>query len=278
MPQAARVDCWFGKGRPERSLVSTQWRKQDRHPGASSFVGTGVNQADYSISKTVALAPTGLVITGASQDTHYSYEAFGYALGNLFNSACPGTGGELNLAEPTMQNLVPASGAYVFVQGSQRLEIVTIRTEEKLVEAGKEIALVRHYFSLTTTDLSRILLVERPTVYAWLDGKSEPNPENRSRIRKLFNIASRWREKSSLPIGKFLREPMEGEMSLFDLLRRNALETEAIDRVLVSVLEAVNRRAKTKLDRSVRAIAKRNGYKQLPSELARERFDQITRF
>ncbi|MGA3081503.1 MAG: hypothetical protein ABSD44_08995 [Terracidiphilus sp.] len=278
MLQAARVDCWYGKSRPEKSLISALWSKRDRRPGASSFVGTGVGQTSYCIGNTVAFDPASLLITGASQDTHFSYGSFGYVMGSIFRGECPGTGGELSLAEPTMRNLISASGSYVIVQGSPRLEIRATHAEEKLTEAGKEIALIRYYFSLTTTDLSRILLVERPTVYAWLDGKSEPNRENRGRIRKLFNIAFRWREKSSLPIGKFLREPMEGELSLIDLLLRDTLETEAIDRVLVCVLEAVGRRAKTKRDRAVSAIVKRSGFKPLPPELERERFDQITRF
>jgi DNA-binding transcriptional regulator YiaG len=278
MLKAARIDSRPDMIWPVISLIPTTSRREEKCPTHRFFGVTGANQTFYNLYGTDALGPKSSFITGANLDTYCSCNVFGDALGNLLNIVSPGTGGELNLAEPTMQNLISASGAYVVIQTSLRPEIRTIRADEKLTGVGKELALVRHYFSLTTTDLSRVLLVERPTVYAWLDGKSEPKRENRARIRKLFNIASKWREKSSLSIGKFLYEPIDGELSLIDFLLRDTLETEAINRILARVLEALNIRARAKLDRSVAAIVNRSGFKPLSKELECERFDQITRF
>jgi hypothetical protein len=143
---------------------------------------------------------------------------------------------------------------------------------------GKQLALVRHYFSLNTTDLSRILLVERPTVYAWLDGKWEPNQENRNRIRKLHQLARVWQEKSKQPIGRFLREPIDGEFSLMDHLVRDPLDTMTVDRVLNALHEQLDQKTRTKRARSVRMIAKQSGFKPLSSAQESEHFDRITRF
>src|ERR1017187_4637541 len=156
MPQAARVDYWPGKSRSERPLISTPWRRQDKCPGAWLLIGTGVNQTTCNINKTVTLEPMGFPVTGANQGTQYSCDAFGDALGNLLKSACPGTGGEPHLAEATMQSILSASGAYFVVQPSPQPISQTSREEGKLTEAGKELALIRHYFSLSTTDLSKI--------------------------------------------------------------------------------------------------------------------------
>jgi len=278
MLQAARIDSRPEMIWPVIPLIPTTSRREEKCPTHRFFGATGANQSFYNFYEIVALKPKNSFITGANLDAQCSCDTFSDALGNLLKIISPGTGGKLNLAEHTMQNVISASGSYVVVQNSLQAVIQTIGEEGKLTEVGTELAFIRHYFSLNTADLSRTLLVERPTVYAWLDGKSEPNRENRYRIRTLFKIASKWSEKSSLSIGKYLREPVEGELSLIDFFLRDTLETEAIDRVLARVLEAVNRRAKAKRDRSVAAIVKRSGFKPLSTELERERFDQITRF
>jgi hypothetical protein len=137
---------------------------------------------------------------------------------------------------------------------------------------------LRHYFSLNTTDLAKVLLVERPTVYAWLESKWEPKQENKGRIRKLYQVARTWHEMSKQPIGKLLRESVDGDVTLMDYLVRDTLEVAAINRILAVIRELVDRRVKSKRARSVREIAKQRGFKPLPSAQEDERFDQITRF
>ncbi len=278
MHQVPCSDYWHGKSQSEYLPFLSALRRQDRYSGTLYSTSTVADQITSNINESVLFVSPDLITSVSHQGAYNTCVIFNVALNNLLKNAEPGTGGELKLVEETMQCFVSASGAYIHVQSSPRSINQKSGEEGKLTEVGRELALVRHYFSLSTSDLSRILFVKRPTVYAWLDGKWEPKPENRNRIRKLFNIASWWREKSNLSIGKFLHEPVEGEQSLIDFLLRNTLETEAIERILVRIFEAVDKTAKSRRDHSIRAIVKRSGFKPLSAELERDRFDQITRF
>ncbi|MGO8775161.1 MAG: hypothetical protein ACLQHT_12900 [Terracidiphilus sp.] len=279
MPEATRDDCLLGIGLAPSPLVPPPWGIRERCPAIRLFDHVGVQQTRYNLTAVAAFKPTGLLlITGSSQIVYDTGSIFHFALTGLFESACPGTGGEPHLVEATMQSFVSASGGYVVIESPARPIVEVDREQEGLTAAGRELALVRHYFSLSATDLSRVLLVERPTVYAWLDGKWDPNPENRGRIRKLFHFACNWRERSSQAIGGFLREPIDGDQSLFDHLVRQQLDTTAIDQLLIRILRLVDQGVRTKRDRSVKAIARQKGFKPLPKDLERESFDRNTRF
>jgi hypothetical protein len=217
-------------------------------------------------------------VTGACEGGSGAFAIFDCALTSLLQNTYCGTGGDPLLVEATMQSVASASGAYIVVQNSPRSALSTDLSETTLTGVGRQLAFVRHYFSLNTTDLSRILLVERPTIYAWLDDKWEPNQENRGRIRKLYQLARAWREISKHPIGRFLREPLDGEFSLMDHLVRDPLEMAVINRILNTINDQVDRKARAKRARSIRAIAKESGFKPLSRVQESERFDQITRF
>jgi hypothetical protein len=83
---------------------------------------------------------------------------------------------------------------------------------------------------------------------------------------------------SRQPIGKLLRESVDGDVTLMDYLVRDTLEVAAINRILAVIRELVDRKVKSKRARSVREIAKQRGFKPLPAAQEDERFDQITRF
>src|SRR5258708_1402748 len=88
---------------------------------------------------------------------------------SLAQTTHQGTGGEPLWAE-AMQTVASASGAYIVVQGPPPTVLRVDPAAVTATDIGWQLAFARHYLSLNTTDLSRILLVERPTVYAWLDG------------------------------------------------------------------------------------------------------------
>jgi hypothetical protein len=198
-------------------------------------------------------------------------------LDSIVQATYHGTGGQ-RLWGGTIQSIIPASGAYIVVQSAPRIATKVDPAAATPLDVSRQLSFVRHHLSLNTTDLSRILLVERPTVYAWLDGKWAPKDENKSRIRKLYQVARTWQEISKEPVGKLLREPIEGDASLFDHLVHNSLEVAAINRVLELIGEMAERTRKDKRARSVREIARLRGFKPLPSSQEDERFDQITRF
>jgi hypothetical protein len=216
-------------------------------------------------------------VTGNYEAEPQASVFYDLAIESLVSMAYLGTGGEPPWAG-TMLNSFSASGAYIVIQNPPQTSFSTDPATITPIDLGRQLAFARHYLSLNTTDLSRILLVERPTVYAWLDGKWDPKQENKGRIRKLYQVARNWHEKLKQPIGKLLREPVDGNASLMDYLVRDTLELATINRVLTVIRELAERKAKTKRVRSVREVAKQRGFKPISLAQEDERFDQITRF
>ena len=215
-------------------------------------------------------------VTGGYEPEPGAFVFFDQVLERLVQTTYRGTGSE-HLWAGTMQS-GPASGAYIVVRNAPQTTMKVDPSAVTPLDVRRQLAFVRHYLSLNTTDLSKVLLVERPTVYAWLDGKWDPKHENKGRIRKLYQVARTWQEISKQPIGKLLREPAESDASLMDHLVRNSLEGAAINRVLGLIGEMAERKEKTKRVHSVREIAKQRGFKALTSTQEDERFDQTTRF
>jgi hypothetical protein len=216
-------------------------------------------------------------MTGGYEREPGTFVLYEEALESLIQATYRGTGGGL-LWDGAMQSVIPASGAYVVVQTPAREATLLDPAAATPLDVSRQLAFVRHYLSLNTTDLSKILLVERPTVYAWLDGRWDPKQENKGRIRKLYQFARTWQEISRQPIGKLLHEPVDGDASLMDYLVRGSLEIAAINRVLEVVGAMVERKSKTKRVRNVREVAKQRGFKPITSTQEDERFDQATRF
>ncbi len=86
--------------------------------------------------------------------------------------------------------------------------------------AAQRISRVRSELSLNVKELSTILRVERPTIYAWLSGRTAPYPRNRKRLQELYRIALAWSEMSNTPVGDAVRWEDEGGNSILGLLRQ----------------------------------------------------------
>jgi hypothetical protein len=118
------------------------------------------------------------------------------------------------------------------------------------------------------------LEVERPTIYAWLAGRSQPQERHRERLQRLFEVARRWSRLSNSPLGARVRHRDEDGTSLFDLFRSGRFD-EAGARL--DALAEV--RAASEVERRVRSIQEvlaRHGLEERirPS---REEIDRLTR-
>jgi hypothetical protein len=69
-------------------------------------------------------------------------------------------------------------------------------------------------FSLSVTDVSRLIGVERPTVYAWLRDESNPQDHNYERIVRLFTLAKRWESEASATLRDWARERQVSKRSV----------------------------------------------------------------
>jgi hypothetical protein len=70
----------------------------------------------------------------------------------------------------------------------------TVCTKAAAVEeipAAEQVRAVLGFFGISKSDLARVLRVTRPTLYAWLDGASEPLEENQARLSVVAGIAER---------------------------------------------------------------------------------------
>lgn len=92
------------------------------------------------------------------------------------------------------------------------------------------IAMIRQSLSLTLSDFARVVGIERPTVYAWIDGKSLPRRGNVERLNRIAALAERWNELAARPLGRLLHERPQGETeTLFQLLSSEADEAAVRD-------------------------------------------------
>jgi hypothetical protein len=54
------------------------------------------------------------------------------------------------------------------------------------------LAAVRAHLSLSMVEVAAALEVDRPTIYTWLAGRSQPQERHRERLQRLFEVARRW--------------------------------------------------------------------------------------
>ena len=129
---------------------------------------------------------------------------------------------------------------------------------------------IRENLSLSITELSAILGVKRPTIYAWLRGDSRPHPRNSDRIALLFRVSRRWAELAGRPLKRQLRQAFDlGGKTLFSMLKDEDADFSVIEDRLISLAELPVPR---KLH-SMKALAKQHGLRtdaQPDAELIRD--------
>jgi transcriptional regulator with XRE-family HTH domain len=97
--------------------------------------------------------------------------------------------------------------------------------EDEPFSLRDRISMIRQHLSLSLSDFARIVGIERPTVYAWMEGKSLPRRANIERLNRIAAFAERWNELAASPIGRLLHERLSGEsQTLFELLSSEAGE------------------------------------------------------
>lgn len=102
----------------------------------------------------------------------------------------------------------------------------SVQADESL-SLRDRISMIRQHLSLSLSDFARIVGIERPTVYAWMEGKSLPRRGNVERLNQIAALAERWNELAARPIGRLLHERPSGEsQTLFELLSSEADEAE----------------------------------------------------
>ncbi len=120
--------------------------------------------------------------------------------------------GAISPAVPTpVTGLGPS--ALVFASASKA------RSRFALLDVREQIVAIRSILGLNISELAGILGVQRPTIYSWQTGSAEPHAENGNRLRRTYELASRWNRVCPEPIGEWVRKPLdESGLTLVSLL------------------------------------------------------------
>lgn len=141
----------------------------------------------------------------------------------------------------------PTSPAIMAVRGAGAPGARPARRPQEGPEAltaREQIDRIQDVFSLTVTDLARVLGVSRPTLYAWLQEEvfTPRDPDVAERLRELYETAAAWDEQVSGQVGRFLKVPVIGDQSLLELLQQDPWDREAIERALSILQQKVTER------------------------------------
>lgn len=108
--------------------------------------------------------------------------------------------------------------------------------------AAEQLAFIRHYLSLSVSDLARIVGVQRPTIYAWMQNGA-PRRESQARLAVLERIAAHWKSAVDRPLGALSRLAIGPNGVTFIALLESAPESEL--RAALDQLAARRKRAPT---------------------------------
>lgn len=67
--------------------------------------------------------------------------------------------------------------------------------------AAEQLTFIRHYLSLSISDLARAAGVQRPTIYSWLQNETAPRRESLERLAMLERVAAYWKSLADRPLG-----------------------------------------------------------------------------
>lgn len=126
-------------------------------------------------------------------------------------------------------------------------------------EVPNSLAIIRQAFSLSTVELSKVFNVSRQTIYDWADGPRSVSDENRQRISSILTLASDWNSRELGPLGRIVREPIDG-ISLLDGLSTTELDIDNLLALLNAISSKVNEtNAKSRIPSANQLIAKHSG-------------------
>lgn len=137
-----------------------------------------------------------------------------------------GTGGSLlAIMAASMQT---TGGALYGLKLPLATNNTVVNYDPELYSLETILSTIRSSLSLNMTEMAKIFRVERPTVYAWIGGTSEPHLSNKNRLHKIFSIAKYWEGLSSSPVDNLVRQPYRNGKSIVDLLSEEILDEKQI--------------------------------------------------
>jgi transcriptional regulator with XRE-family HTH domain len=163
--------------------------------------------------------------------------------------------------------LIQGTGGVVIHKGDGA--VATNRRHD--LDASTQIRQIRAFLGLSTTQLSEVLLISRPALYAWINGVAEPRARNRDRLARIYKLATYWRNLSSEALSSYFGVGVEDRETLMTLLTAGDIDSARL-------IDLFERLAAGELGPASAPIANRlrsRGYALLPDS-ARDR--QLSRY
>jgi hypothetical protein len=114
---------------------------------------------------------------------------------------------------------------------SKRIELRSeLNAATSVATTEDQITIILSSLSLRVTELANLVDVQRPTIYAWLQGDFSPQSENKSRLNTLFKLANKWRLMSKAPLGKAVRDAQIEGATILDLLKQKKIDEKKVVR------------------------------------------------
>jgi transcriptional regulator with XRE-family HTH domain len=92
--------------------------------------------------------------------------------------------------------------------------------------AAEQLTVIRHYLSLSVSDLARVAGVQRPTIYSWLQSVTVPRRESLERLALLERVATHWKLLADRPLGALASLAVGANGETFAVLLERASEEQ----------------------------------------------------
>jgi transcriptional regulator with XRE-family HTH domain len=100
--------------------------------------------------------------------------------------------------------------------------------ENPLRTPADKLAFIRSTLGFNISQLASAVGVERPTIYAWLDSRSEPHPGNAARLDAICGLAAKWVRLSNMPLTSTLREKGARAEDVLILVEKSPFDESAV--------------------------------------------------
>ena len=134
-----------------------------------------------------------------------------------------------------------------------------------VTEAGlrvERLMKIQAAFGLSMKDFAEILRISRAQLYKWYDLSEhiELHDSNYSRLVLIDRLANYWRKRSHTPLSRFIREPLQENLTIFDLLKSSTINTTNVEVGFDLIAERLASLGPTREQRLAQA-----GFKRRPS-------------
>jgi hypothetical protein len=176
-------------------------------------------------------------------------------------------GGDVTRARVYTPNVTLGTGQFTSTSPFAEVYTRLVRAvpEIQCISASETLLRLRAHFSLNTSELARVLGVERPTIYSWTKDSVVVRERHRARLASLSRLVNFWTRLSPRPLGP-LKHATSGDSTVLDWLADSSASENTICQILREVSEAASTAKTPSKMKSIAEIARERGWSKVPVE------------